>query len=131
MSKVNRKGKLAQQSLDLYDPSVQQEQGGDLDFVLKIHDGHLQDLEISSVANLLSALGQIVGIKQASFKTIKEGSTTIAVTVPNNLKATAILNLTKDTSSISFMPLRMSVYKYGLMTLEQKVRRIVLLTMTR
>ncbi|MDR7015085.1 hypothetical protein [Acinetobacter sp. 3657] len=99
MSKVGKKGKLAQQNLDLYDPSVQQEQGGDLDFVLKIHDGHLHDLEISSVANLLSALGQIVGIKQASFKTIKEGSTTIAVTVPNDLKATAILNVTKDTAA--------------------------------
>lgn len=99
MSKVGKKGKLAQQNLDLYDPSVQQEQGGDLDFVLKIHDGHLHDLEISSVANLLSALGQIVGIKQASFKTIKEGSTTIAVTVSNDLKATAILNVTKDTAA--------------------------------
>ncbi len=98
MSKVDKKGKpLAQQSLDLLNSSVQQEQDGDLDFVLKIHDGHLSDLEISSVANLLSALGQIVGIKQASFKVIKEGSTTIAVTVPNDSRALAISNVMKDT----------------------------------
>lgn len=97
MSKVGKKGEVAQHSLDLSDPAVQQEQAGDLDFVLKIHDGHLHDLEISSIANLLSALGQIVGIKQASFNTIKEGSTTIAVTVPNDLRHTAILNVTKDT----------------------------------
>lgn len=56
MSKVDKKGKPTQQSLDLLDPAVQQEQAGDLDFVLKIHDGHLHDLEISSVVNLLSAL---------------------------------------------------------------------------
>jgi len=98
MSKVDKKGKnVPQQNLDLYDPAVQEEQGGDLDFVLKIHDGHLHDLEISSVANLLSALGQIVGIKQASFNTIKEGSTTIAVTVPNDCRSLAMSNVMKDT----------------------------------
>jgi len=94
MSKVGKKGKAAQQSLDLLDPAVQQEQAGDLDFVLKIHDGHLHDLEISSVANLLSALGQIVGVKQASFNTIKEGSTTIAV---NDCRSLAMSNVMKDT----------------------------------
>jgi len=98
MSKVDKKGKrLSQQSLDIIDPAVQQEQDGDLDFVLKIHDGHLHNLEISSVANLLSALGQIVGIKQASFKVIKEGSTTIAVTVPNDCRSLAISNVMKET----------------------------------
>lgn len=97
MSKVGKKGEVAQHSLDLSDPAVQQEQAGDLDFVLKIHDGHLHDLEISSIANLLSALGQIVGIKQASFNTIKEGSTTIAVTVPNDCRSLAISNVMKDT----------------------------------
>lgn len=99
MSKVDKKGKPTQQSLDLLDPAVQQEQAGDLDFVLKIHDGHLHDLEISSVVNLLSALGQIVGVKQSSFNTIKEGSTTIAITVPEDLKSVAILNVTKDTTA--------------------------------
>lgn len=100
MSKVEKKGrKSTQQSLDLYDPSVQQEHDGDLDFVLKIHEGHLHELEISSVANLLSALGQIVGVKQASFKTIKEGSTTIAVTVPQDCKALAMSNVLKETSA--------------------------------
>lgn len=100
MSKVDKKGnKTPQQSLDLIDPAVQQEQDGDLDFVLKIHDGHLHDLEISSVANLLSALGQIVGVKQASFNTIKEGSTTIAVTVPNDCRSQAMSNVRKDTAA--------------------------------
>ncbi|MBJ8417524.1 hypothetical protein [Acinetobacter courvalinii] len=100
MSKVEKKGrKSTQHSLDLYDPSVQQEHDGDLDFVLKIHEGHLHELEISSVANLLSALGQIVGVKQASFKTIKEGSTTIAVTVPQDCKALAMSNVLKETSA--------------------------------
>ena len=99
MSKVGKKGKAAQQSLDLFDPAVQQEQAGDLDFVLKIHDGHLHDLEISSIANLLSALSQIVGIKQASFNTIKEGSTTIAVTVPNDCRSLAMSNVMKDTAA--------------------------------
>lgn len=99
MSKMDKKGKAAQQSLDLLDSSVQKEQDGDLDFVLKIHDGHLHDLEISTVANLLSALGQIVGIKQASFNTIKEGSTTIAVTVPSDCKSLAMSNVLKDTAA--------------------------------
>ena len=98
MSKTDKKDKTVQHSLDLLDPTVQQEQAGDLDFVLKIHDGHLHDLEISSIANLLSALGQIIGIKQTCFNTIQEGSTTIAVTVPSNLRSTAILNITKDTA---------------------------------
>lgn len=97
MSKMGKKGNVAQQSLDLFDPTVQQEQVGNLDFVLKIHDGHLHDLEISSIANLLSAFGQIVGIKQASFNTIKEGSTTIAVTVPNDSRSLAMSNVIKDT----------------------------------
>ncbi|KJV37902.1 hypothetical protein [Acinetobacter brisouii] len=97
MSSIAKKGKQTQESLDL-DDSSQLEQEGDLDFVLKIHDGHLHDLEISSVANLLSALGQIVGVKQASFKTIKEGSTTIAVTVPKDCKAIAMANVVKDTA---------------------------------
>lgn len=99
MSKVGKKGKTAQQSLDLFDPAVEQEQAGDLDFVLKIHDGHLHDLEISSVANLLSALGQIVGIKQASFNTIKEGSTTIAVTVPSDCRSLAMSNVMKNSAA--------------------------------
>ena len=99
MSKVCKKGEAAQHSLDLFNPAVQQEQAGDLDFVLKIHDGHLHDLEISSIANLLSALGQIVGIKQASFNTIKEGSTTIAVTVPNDCRSLAMSNVMKDTAA--------------------------------
>lgn len=98
MSKVDRKGaKTPQQSLDLLDSSVQKELDDDLDFVLKIHDGHLHDLEISSIANLLSALSQIVGVKQASFNTIKEGSTTIAITVPSDCKSLAISNVMKDT----------------------------------
>lgn len=96
---MDKKRKAAQQTLDLIYPAVQQEQAGDLDFVLKIHDGHLHDLEISSVANLLSALGQIVGIKQASFNTIKEGSTTIAVTVPSDCKSLAMSNVMKDTAA--------------------------------
>lgn len=100
MSKVDKKGvKTPQQSLDLQDSSVQKEQDGDLDFVLKIHDGHLHDLEISSVANLLSALGRIVDVKQTSFNTIKEGSTTIAVTVPNDCRSLAISNVMKDTAA--------------------------------
>lgn len=100
MSKVDKKGaKTPQQSLDLQDSSVQKEQGGDLDFVLKIHDGHLHDLEISSVANLLSALGRIVDVKEASFNTIKEGSTTIAVTVPNDCRSLAMSNVLKDTAA--------------------------------
>lgn len=100
MSKVSKKGKkIIQQSLDLMDASVQPEQEADLDFVLKIHDGHLHDLEIASVANLLSALGQIVGVKQATFKTIKEGSTTIAVSVPSDYKSLAISNVLKDTAT--------------------------------
>ncbi|RSB53665.1 hypothetical protein [Acinetobacter soli] len=100
MPKLDKKsGKFTQERLDLGDSSVHQEQDGDLDFVLKIHDGHLHDLEISSVANLLSALGQIVGVKQASFNTIKEGSTTIAVTVPNDCRSLAMSNVMKDTAA--------------------------------
>lgn len=99
MSKVGKKGEAVQHSLDLFDPAVQQEQAGDLDFVLKIHGGHLHDLEISSIAKLLSALGQIVGIKQASFNMIKEGSTTIAVTVPNDCRSLAMSNVMKDTAA--------------------------------
>jgi len=98
MSKVDKKGNISsQQSLDLFDPTAEEQQYGDLDFVLKIHDGHLHDLKISSIANLLSALGQIVGVDNASFKTIKEGSTTIAVTVPLECRDIAISNVTKDT----------------------------------
>ena len=37
MSKVDKKGKPTQQSLDLLDPAVQQEQANDLSFVLEIH----------------------------------------------------------------------------------------------
>ncbi|MFP5082413.1 hypothetical protein [Acinetobacter pittii] len=99
MTKLDKKArKPTQERLDLEDSSVHQELDDNLDFVLKIHDGHLHDLEISSVANLLSALGQIVGVKQASFKTIKEGSTTIAVTVPRDCKAIAMANVLKDTA---------------------------------
>ena len=37
MSKVDKKGKPTQQSLDLLDSAVQQEQANDLSFVLEIH----------------------------------------------------------------------------------------------
>ena len=49
---------MTQEKLNLDNHSVE-EQGENLDFVLKIHDGHLHDLEVCSVANLLSALSKI------------------------------------------------------------------------
>lgn len=115
MSKRDSKSKLAQQELDLSTLPVQEEHGGMIDFVLKIHDGHLHDLEISSVANLLSALGRIVGVKEATFKTIKEGSTTIALSVPDELKSLAISNITKENTAKQKQILRIQkeLNRYG------------------
>ena len=60
MSKVGKKGKVAQQRLDLLDPAVQQEQASDLDFVLKIHDGHLHDLEIEETFTQAESLDRLL-----------------------------------------------------------------------
>lgn len=116
MSKVDKKSKpFTQQDLEITPPAVSKEQDGSLDFVLKIHDGHLADLEISSVANLLSALGQIVGIKKANFKTIKEGSTTIAISVPDDCGLLAMSNVMKDTlaKNKQIFRIQKELAKYG------------------
>lgn len=89
----------------------------ELDFVLKIDEGHLSDLEISTVSTLLSALGQIVKIKEAKFNVIKEGSTTIAIRVPSEKKHLAINNIQKKTKEnqkqISRIEKELNRYKYS------------------
>lgn len=111
---IVKKGEMTQEKLDLDDHSVE-EQSESLDFVLKIHDGHLHDLEITSVTTLLSALAQIVDVRQATFKTIKEGSTTVAITVPPDYKMMAVMNIQKDTIQKNKQLLRIQkvLSKYG------------------
>lgn len=84
-------------------------------FVLKIHDGHLSDLKIPSVANLLTAFGKILDIEDTTFGTIQEGSTTIALNVPKDYTNIAIQNIKKSTikNKDQYERIRKELGKYG------------------
>lgn len=116
-----------QQTLDVEDELFGDNSNGDVDFILKINEGHLTDLKISSISNLLSALGQMVGVDQANFKTIKEGSTTIAITVPNEIKHIALANLSKNTKfkDKQVNRIQKELKKYGYSNAEISIGKIL------
>ncbi len=116
MSTMKHDGKAKQQSLELPDNSISEKQNEELSFVLKIHDGHLHEVSASTIINLLSAFNQILGIKDAGFKTVKEGSITLALNVPNPLVMNAIANIQKATikNNNQISRIQKELSKYGL-----------------
>lgn len=118
--------KSVQQCLKFDNETVECNFDSEIDFVLKINEGHLKDLKISTISNLLSALGQIVGVDQATFKTIKEGSTTIAISVPNEMRQIVLSNISRETKSKNqqVAKIQKELKNYGYSSAEFSVGRI-------
>lgn len=113
---MTAKDKTNQQSLELSDSSVAEQQDVELSFVLKIHDGHLSEVKASAIINMLSALNWIVGVDEAGVKTVKEGSITIALSVPNANVHSAIANIQKASikNNHQIARIQKELTKYGL-----------------